>query len=66
MTTYGRTGLGRLILGSVAESVLRGTSTSILLLRAVEAPVEVPASQSESKPFPAGRVDRHPREGVVR
>jgi nucleotide-binding universal stress UspA family protein len=45
MTTHGRTGLGRLILGSVAESVLRGTTTPILLLRAPEAPVETPAGR---------------------
>src|SRR5262249_33208323 len=30
MTTHGRTGLERLVLGSVAESVLRGTPTPIL------------------------------------
>ena len=42
MTTHGRSGLGRLILGSVAEAVLRGTSTPILLLRADGAPVEPP------------------------
>lgn len=45
MTTHGRSGLGRLILGSVAESVLRGTTTPILLLRAPEAPVETPAGE---------------------
>jgi nucleotide-binding universal stress UspA family protein len=33
MSTHGRTGVGRLVLGSVAESVLRATSTPILLLR---------------------------------
>ncbi|HEV8585846.1 MAG TPA: universal stress protein [Methylomirabilota bacterium] len=33
MSTHGRSGLGRLVLGSVAESVLRSTSTPILLLR---------------------------------
>ncbi len=42
MSTHGRSGLGRLILGSVAESVLRGTTTPILLLRAPEAPIETP------------------------
>jgi nucleotide-binding universal stress UspA family protein len=42
MTTHGRSGLGRLILGSVAESVLRGTTTSILILRASDAPVQPP------------------------
>jgi nucleotide-binding universal stress UspA family protein len=33
MSTHGRSGLGRLMLGSVAETVLRSTSTPILLLR---------------------------------
>jgi nucleotide-binding universal stress UspA family protein len=42
MSTHGRSGLGRLILGSVAESVLRGTTTPILLLRVPGAPVEAP------------------------
>jgi nucleotide-binding universal stress UspA family protein len=53
MTTHGRSGLGRLILGSVAEQVLRATTAPILLLRDVRAPVatkppEVPV------PTPAG------------
>jgi nucleotide-binding universal stress UspA family protein len=42
MSTHGRSGLGRLILGSVAESVLRGTTTPILIVRADSAPLEVP------------------------
>src|SRR3989304_4487752 len=42
MSTQGRVGLGRLILGSVAESVLRGTTTPILVVRAEGAPVEAP------------------------
>jgi len=50
MSTHGRSGLGRLILGSVAESVLRGTTTPILLLRAQEAPVEAPAGTSRARP----------------
>lgn len=33
MSTHGRSGLGRLLLGSVAESVLRATHIPILLLR---------------------------------
>lgn len=37
MGTHGRSGFGRLVLGSVAESVLRGTTTPILLLRGTEA-----------------------------
>lgn len=40
MSTHGRSGLGRLILGSVAESVLRGTRTPILVVRSDSAPVE--------------------------
>jgi nucleotide-binding universal stress UspA family protein len=43
MSSHGRTGLGRLILGSVAESVLRATETPILLIRVAGAPlVELP------------------------
>lgn len=42
MSTHGRSGLGRLILGSVAESVLRGTRKPILLVRAAGAPVDRP------------------------
>ena len=59
MTTHGRSGLGRLILGSVAESVLRGTTTPILLIRAAEAPVQAPAAKGEARPWQgsmAGRV----------
>ena len=50
MSTHGRSGLGRLILGSVAESVLRGTTVPILLLRAQEAPVEAPAGTGRARP----------------
>lgn len=39
MSTHGRSGIGRLFLGSVAESVLRATRTPILLLRSAGAPV---------------------------
>ena len=46
MGTHGRSGLGRLILGSVAESVVRGTTAPILLLRAPSAPVERPQGQA--------------------
>ena len=51
MTTHGRSGLRRFILGSVAESVLRGTTTPILLLRTAEAPVEVPAGKNVAEPW---------------
>ena len=50
MSTHGRSGLGRLILGSVAESVLRGTTTPILLLRAPEAPLETPRGAGRARP----------------
>jgi nucleotide-binding universal stress UspA family protein len=40
MSTHGRSGLGRLVLGSVAETVLRSTTTPILLVRSAEAPVQ--------------------------
>lgn len=50
MTTHGRSGLGRLILGSVAESVLRGTTTPILLLRAPGAPLEAPKGSGQARP----------------
>jgi len=48
MTTHGRSGLGRLLLGSVAESVLRGTTTPLLLLRAAGAPVERPSGKASA------------------
>ena len=43
MSTHGRTGLRRVILGSVAESVLRRTPTPILLVSAAGARVETRA-----------------------
>lgn len=42
MSTHGRSGLGRLVLGSVAESVVRGTTIPILLIRSPEAPLDGP------------------------
>jgi nucleotide-binding universal stress UspA family protein len=39
MSSHGRGGIGRLIFGSVAESVLYGTRTPILLVRDLSAPV---------------------------
>ena len=50
MTTHGRTGFGRLVMGSVAESVLRGTTTPILVLRETSAPVEAPAGAAAPCP----------------
>lgn len=39
MSSHGRGGGGRMIFGSVAESVLHGTRTPILLVRDISAPV---------------------------
>lgn len=50
MSTHGRSGLGRIIFGSVAESVLRGTHVPIFLIRPSGAPVEPPAGQGEARP----------------
>lgn len=50
MSTHGRSGLGRLILGSVAESVLRGSTIPILLLRVPGAPVETPGGAGQARP----------------
>jgi nucleotide-binding universal stress UspA family protein len=37
LTTHGRSGLGRLIFGSVADEVLRGAACPVLLVRSTEA-----------------------------
>jgi nucleotide-binding universal stress UspA family protein len=42
IATHGRSGLGRLGRGSVAEAVLRGTRVPVLVVRPDGAPVEVP------------------------
>ena len=47
MTTHGRTGLGRLLLGSVAETVLRTTSLPVFLMRATAA--EAPSLASAAR-----------------
>ena len=39
MSSHGRSGLGRMIFGSVAESVMRGTTTPVLIIRPEGAPV---------------------------
>jgi nucleotide-binding universal stress UspA family protein len=50
MTTHGRSGLGRLLLGSVAEAVIRSTATPILVLHPDGAPLETPRGQSRPAP----------------
>jgi len=52
MSTHGRSGLGRLVLGSVTESVLRGTTVPILIVRPDGAPVD--ASVGAGPAGPAG------------
>jgi nucleotide-binding universal stress UspA family protein len=46
MSTHGRSGLGRVILGSIAEAVVRGTTTPILLLRPSGAPLDTPKGET--------------------
>jgi nucleotide-binding universal stress UspA family protein len=48
MTTHGRSGLGRMLLGSVTESILRGTPTPLLVLHPDGAPLQAP--QRPSRP----------------
>ena len=50
MMSHGRSGFGRMVMGSVAESVLRGTTTPILLLRDTRAPVEAPQGVAAAAP----------------
>jgi nucleotide-binding universal stress UspA family protein len=42
MSSHGRSGFGRLVLGSVAETVLRSTAVPILLIRPGAAPLDTP------------------------
>ena len=44
MTTHGRTGLSRLLFGSVAEAVLRQTEIPVLMMRLTERQVSAAAS----------------------
>ncbi len=48
MTTHGRTGLGRLLFGSVAETVLRESELPVLLIRSTEADVARLASAARA------------------
>src|SRR6266581_3034610 len=49
MCTHGRSGLGRLVLGRVTESVLRGTTVPILIVRADHAPLDVPTGARQAE-----------------
>jgi nucleotide-binding universal stress UspA family protein len=61
MTTHGRSGLGRMLLGSVTESVLRGTPTPILVLHPEGAPLQAPHGQSR----PASTMSGAPGKGTT-
>lgn len=49
MSTHGRTGLGRWVLGSIAEKVLRHAEVPVLLLRATEPMVDVKIPPIENR-----------------
>ena len=49
MSSHGRSGLGRLILGSVAEAVLRGTTLPVCIVRALGAPLDAPKDKAEAR-----------------
>jgi nucleotide-binding universal stress UspA family protein len=49
MSTHGHSGLGRLVFGSVTESVLRGTRVPILIVRGEHAPVEIPQGATRAE-----------------
>ncbi len=53
MTSHGRSGISRLVFGSVAEGVLRGCRVPVLLIRPVGAPVAPPADAGGGKPVEA-------------
>lgn len=44
MTTHGRSGLGRLLFGSVAEAVLRGSPIPVFLMKMTDAALESAAA----------------------
>jgi nucleotide-binding universal stress UspA family protein len=50
MSTHGRSGISRWMMGSVAESVVHGTARPILLVRAPGAPVSAPAGSERARP----------------
>ena len=52
MTSHGRSGIARLVFGSVAETLLRGSRLPILLVRPTGAPIEQPAG-GDARPAPA-------------
>ena len=67
MTTYGRSGLGRVLLGSVAESVLRSTAMPLLVLHPDGAPIQASRGQSRQAATgrASGRLTIRPRRAVT-
>ena len=63
MTSHGRSGIARLILGSVAEAVIRGSRLPILLVRPPGAPIERTVGDGEVGPaeIPSMRPDSSDR-----
>ena len=55
MSTHGRSGLGRVVFGSVAESVLRGTTVPILLVRPHGAPITAVPGGEQAAPAASPR-----------
>lgn len=52
LSTHGLTGLSRLVLGSVAETVLRSSPSPVFLVRSFPAPLDAPSrGRIESTPF---------------
>jgi nucleotide-binding universal stress UspA family protein len=53
MSTHGRTGLSRWILGSVAEKIVRASATPVLVLRSFHSPAgeTIPRGRLEELPF---------------
>lgn len=52
LSTHGRTGLSRLVLGSVAETVLRSSASPVFLVRSFTPGLDVPSrGKTESTPF---------------
>ncbi|MDW8254936.1 MAG: universal stress protein [Chloroflexota bacterium] len=46
MATHGRSGLSRLVFGSVADQVLRGSPIPVLMVRAAETPSAAPTARA--------------------
>ena len=56
MSTHGRSGFGRLVFGSVAESVLRDTRTPIFLIKVDGTPVTMPVGRTGAREQEAANV----------